>query len=314
MMILPSLLFLGLGYYVSYCHSFVSTPFPTCHPLSTTVLKESSCNTWTDLTDRFHGDFDNYLQVVQDRKEGKLPKEGGGHEHIHCTLVPLSPSTRLAAFYFDGNPQAIFRFRYYKLELLDDGKSIDTILYTLNPALEGKLRAVSTDPLAWPEIFREFAKDISSSGEEDHAVTLLPKCNVRWTAEMDPVQHSYVRDYHKNDEEDFLDTGLHAVMVHGSAIVSSQMMPGQNILVKDQLSLWPDEFWIHDRGFDPVSGEYIYGNQNEIPYRLERVTRIEQGTRNVTNSKLKWTLGPDYRTDDEYAEKLADMGGPSVTR
>lgn len=298
-------------------HASSISRFHHAHTAGSSSSKSSAA--WTDMMDRFHGDFDNYHQVVQDRKEGKLPKEGGGHEHIHCTLVPLSPSKRLAAFYFDGNPRAIFRFRYYELIASKDGKSIDTVLYTLNSSLEGQLRAASMDPLAWPDIFQAFAKDNDNAESSSGAVTLLPNCNVRWTAEMDPVQHRYVRDYHKND--DYLDIGLHAVMVHGSAIVNSQMMPGQEILVKDQLSLWPDEFWIHDRGFDPVSGAYIYGNQDEVPYRLERVTRIEddddgggQRRRMVTNASLAWTLGPDYRTEDQYVKKLAAMGGPSVSR
>ena len=83
--------------------------------------------------------------MVSDRAEGLLPGEGGGHEHIHCTLVPVDPGllpslllrgaaeeeedgeerkegggrsreeARLAAFYFDGIPERIFRFRLYVL-------------------------------------------------------------------------------------------------------------------------------------------------------------------------------------------------------
>ena len=69
----------------------------------------------TPLLDWFQGDFDNYRQVVEDRRQNRLPREGGGHEHIHCTLVPVTRDSRLAAFYFDGAPTAIFRFRYYRL-------------------------------------------------------------------------------------------------------------------------------------------------------------------------------------------------------
>ena len=38
------------------------------------------------LLDCFIGDFDNYEQVLQDRAKGMEPREGGGHEHIHCAV------------------------------------------------------------------------------------------------------------------------------------------------------------------------------------------------------------------------------------
>ena len=114
--------------------------------------------------------------------------------------------------------------------------------------------------------------------------------------------------------------GLHAVMVHGEAVVESQMVPGQTIRIKDQLSLWPDQLWIHDRGFDPVTGAFIYGNQREVPYVLERVADIQDGVnddnnhklaRVVTDPALAWTMGSEYRTTQEYEANMAVIGGPS---
>lgn len=99
---------------------------------------------FNDLVDRFQGDFDNYHQFQSDQEQQLQPGEGGGHEHIHATLLPLSrqtseeltrsgclilkrnnsthltPSTSvhciLAAYYFGGVPSNIFRFRLYVLE------------------------------------------------------------------------------------------------------------------------------------------------------------------------------------------------------
>ena len=59
--------------------------------LSSSSSSSSSSAFLADLASRFQGDFDNYAQVVSDRAEGLLPGEGGGHEHIHCTLVPVDP-------------------------------------------------------------------------------------------------------------------------------------------------------------------------------------------------------------------------------
>uniref|UniRef100_A0A8J9X5R1 Uncharacterized protein n=1 Tax=Phaeodactylum tricornutum TaxID=2850 RepID=A0A8J9X5R1_PHATR len=249
---------------------------------------------WKALLDRFQGDFDNYNQVLHDRKKGLLPREGGGHEHIHCSLVPVSETARLAAFYFDGVPGAIFRFRLYDLIPVDES-TIDTVLYTLHPELERRLRRCP-DPSSWPLFFEEFGVK--------GRVQLLPKCDVRWSWVLDPVQHDYALDEVPN--------GLHAVMVHGEALVESQMMPGQKILIKDQLSLWPDELWIHDRGFDPDTMRFIYGNQRGVPYRLERVTDIALNNgRTIVQEDLAWTLGPDFRSEGEYQDKMVAVGGGS---
>ena len=245
------------------------------------------------LLDTFCGDFDNYQQVCRDREDGLLPREGGGHEHMHCTLIPVKDSSRLAAFYFDGNPQRIFRFRYY--EVMDDGTMQ---LNMLHPDLEQQLRQ-EENPTMWPEIFRSF--------EASSKVSLLDKCDVRWSDQMDPVQHKYAKDAYPDRK------GFHAVMVYGQAILNSTMIPGAQILVKDQLSLWDNEFWIHDRGFHLETGEFIYGNQRGIPYQLERVTRINnQNERIIERPDLQWTLGSEWRTEDEYQEKLKPIGGVST--
>ena len=285
---------------------------------------------WVELTSRFQGDFDNYNQVIRDRRDGLLPREGGGHENIHCTLLPLSENTRLAAFYFDGTPSAIFRFRFYELrphlhETTNELKAIDTVLYTLHPDLERRLRQESENPLSWPVIFHSFGDEKEPStteGEEElwQRIQLLPKCDVRWSWRRDPVLHAYATG---NSENDDADDGIHAVMVYGQATVDSQMMPGQQILIKDQLSIWSDALWIHDRGFNPTTGEYIYGNQRDVPYALDRVSNFVQNSedvdaglhREVVNDDLIWTLGQLYRSSsEEYQSKIDAMGGPSITR
>ena len=375
---------------------------------------------WDTLLQRFQGDFDNYAQVVQDRCEGRLPGVGGGHEHIHCTLVPIpkiassslsssswmmmdddddtttttnsnnnrdtsAAAARLAAFYFDGQPDQIFRFRYYHLKpnydassCLDERNeqddkndtvnnsnnnnntvfSVDTILYTLHPALEQELRAASSNPLQWPAIFENFHKATAATAaasndnnnnnnntvnnNNNKTTILLPNCDVRWSWHMDPVLHAYASNHSASTHPN--EAAIHAYMVHGQAVVDSQMIPGQRILIQDQLSLWSDEFWIHDRGYDPDTGAFIYGNQDGIPYRLERVAEFDtasaasavvvvvdknnkdennangdtqkqqqqqQQQRRVVNARLQWTLGPEYRSQDEYKAKIAAVGGPS---
>ena len=275
---------------------------------------QSSPSVWERLLGSFQGDFDNYRQVIRDREEGLLPREGGGHENFHCTLMPVSDTGRLAAFYFDGNPQRIFRFRYY--ELLrpapsssdggggdgGDDEAVEMRLYTLQPELEALLRSRSEVPSEWPSIFSEF------EGGESENIVYLPKCEIVWSLEADPVQHSYTKAIYEDRGD-----GTHAVMVHGEAIVDSTIIPGVKIRIIDQLSLYENTFYINDRGLDPESGAFIYGNQRGVPYRMERVASLNADReRVVVDKELRWTMGKEWRTEAEYEEKLRAAGGPSV--
>mmetsp|Transcript_118695 Transcript_118695/g.332406 ORF Transcript_118695/g.332406 Transcript_118695/m.332406 type:complete len:362 (+) Transcript_118695:108-1193(+) len=276
------------------------------HSNSDVDLSSAREQVWQQLLGNFQGDFDNYNQVVEDRELGLLPREGGGHENFHCTLIPVSKNGRLAAFYFDGNPQRIFRFRYYELvplsETAQDEAAVEMKLYTLQPDLEKLLRQHSEEPLEWPQLFASFEKGSSLKDKIEY----LPNCEILWSLEMDPDQHSYVA-HHKDKKN-----GLHAVMVHGEAIVDSTLIPGIKIRILDQLSLYDDLFYINDRGLDPETGAYIYGNQNGVPYRLERVARLVNGERELVSDDLKWTLGSTWRDEEEYKARLDAVGGPSV--
>lgn len=268
----------------------------------------SSLLVWERLLDYFQGDFDNYRQVVQDRARDLLPREGGGHENFHCVLMPVSDTGRLAAFYFDGNPQRIFRFRYYELRRpppssADDGAgAVEMRLYTLRPELEARLRARSEVPSSWPAIFAEF------EGSARDKIVSLPNCEIVWSLEADPVQHAYTRTIDGDGDD-----GIHAVMVHGEAVVESTILPGTKIRVIDQLSLYENTFYIDDRGLDPVTGAFIYGNQRGVPYRMERVASLDaRRERVVVDEELRWTMGKEWRSEAEYEEKLRAAGGPSV--
>lgn len=133
---------------------------------------------------------------------------------------------------------------------------------------------------------------------------------------MDPVEHAYALDNDKKSKLNEQDS-IHAVMVHGEAIVDSTIIPGVKIRILDQLSLYEDTFYINDRGLDPESGAFIYGNQRGVPYRLDRVTRLvskgeEQWERQIVDEDLKWTMGESWRSSEEYDAKVEAIGGLSA--
>ena len=80
--------------------------------------------------------------------------------------------------------------------------------------------------------------------------------------------------------------------------IKSQNVDGLEILVKDDLKVWPDRLWVNDRGFDRGGG-FVYGNQRGVPYKMRRV---------VAAGSLGWTLGAEFRTKEMYAQKMAAIG------
>ena len=241
-----------------------------------------------DLSARFQGDFDNYDQVLEDRTAHDpplTPREGGGHEHIHCTLVPIhdvaassssSPTSsiirqyvrndtqmvRLAAFYFDGLPERIFRVRLYALwdastsadtgagadtdtgtgsdDAQDQGERVGMTLYSLSPEVEGMLRGLSGRPLEWVPALLRYLQSAPSSSSSDANIgtdsTFQPflelhGCDVEWRPDPDPDRHAYAYGKAQASSSRRLqpDEAHHAVMVNGEATIPSLMNPGSMI-------------------------------------------------------------------------------------
>ncbi|KAL7446093.1 hypothetical protein ACHAXH_008705 [Discostella pseudostelligera] len=338
------------------------------------------------LLSQFQGDFDNYEQVVQDRRHGLTPGEGGGHEHIHCMIVPCphyvipkshqdQPQWLLAAFYFNANPLQIFRFRLYQtLPPATEELPVRMKLNSLMPRLEQQLRAYSDQPcMWWREVWNLWCKDnnteiktsINEGEWNDMRTVGLPSmvlpldgCDVLWEPDWDPSKHSYlyVNEYaNLPDGGDSITTAgvsaqpvpsgksCHAIMEAGSAgaiVDSISLIPGKRILIKDELSLWNDEFWINDRGYDPdyISADeilgyedgctpvnegmpFVYGNRRGVPYKLKRVSNFRRKQvlalpaftdlesvfhleREITDPELQWTLGENYRTQEVLLDKM----------
>ena len=285
------------------------------------VRKNGAIAVWHHLLQRFQGDFDNYNQVLEERAQDLFPGRGGGHEHFHCTLIPVSKTGRLAAFYLEGDPFRIFRFRYYEIVWCSNedsqGEQVKMQLSMLHPQLETLLRSHAEERNKWPSLFSEFV----ASTTKHPKLKYLQHCEVAWSLAPDPVQHAYIlqenSDYENEEEE--LD-GIHGAMVHGEAIVSSTMRPGMKIRVMSALSLFDNVFFIHDRGLDPETGAFLYGNQAGIPYRLERVVGWhnaddKSGTEpDFVRDDLLWTMGTEYRTKDEYNDKMEAIGGATPPR
>jgi len=229
--------------------------------------------TQSELRKWFAGDFDNYHQVVRDRRKGLLPREGGGHEHIHCCLrqVPtpghLTTETArddtmmevqwsvLARYYFDADPEKMFRLRLYtfysqrpKDGTADREKDIRMRIYKILPEEIVKLKQNDFD-----------LGKVDWNDQEDPICELIEGCDIIWSKRKRYYQ---------------------GIMPTGGAKVDSEMRPGTKIYIKDDLKLHKNTILLNDQGFD-MDGNIVYGNHRNIPYKLQRVTK---------RNRLLWTL------------------------
>ncbi len=289
------------------------------------------------LLSDFQGDFDNYHQVYSDRQRGLLPRQGGGHEHFHATLIPINiqilPDSLfpveteeiseercgavIAAYYFDGMPSRIFRLRVYTLywdENSDDEDGVKMKLFTCDPSLEGKLRSKSASALEdWGDIIE---KHVSES-KGDMTFQEMERCDILWTSKPDAIRHQYLESFSPATKTLETSEPVHAIMVNdhekGGVLLESQMMPGSYIRVQDELSLWENELWINDRGHDADSGDMVYGNWDGVPYQMTRVARLNSDLkREVVDGSISWTMGEAWRSEAEYESKMASIGGIST--
>ena len=210
----------------------------------------------------FRGHFDNFEQADADLAAGSGPREGGGHEHIHCHLQPLPDLSReresqelmprskyvLASYYADGQPEKLFRERIYALSACDAdaqfGQCIQMQIFRLREDTVENLRSVGGDAsrVLW---------DVDDADES----LLIPDCNVYWR---------------------WLGERFEGEMRTESIVVHSPVLK-RDIVVRDDVALWEgsdgaegDALWCNDRGSD-MEGNYVYGNIHDIPYKMQRV-------------------------------------------
>ena len=227
---------------------------------ATMVLKDpdhqtaTSPTTLTRLRDTFlegfAGHFDNHAQVAANEVAGLEPRHGGGHEHIHCALYPVDVAVPgqhahaktqhvLARYYFNGQPEAVFRERLYGFDALSDpqfGSCLRMSIYKLQESVAARLRTCDVDDVAFS------AADVSEELHVPEADVFWRWCGERFEGEM---------------------------RTPSIEIISERS--GRAISVSDDVAFWGDSLWVNDRGCDAETGEYVYGNIHSIPYKMERV-------------------------------------------
>lgn len=205
-----------------------------------------------DVFSRFHGHFDNHAQVVANEAAGLSPRHGGGHEHIHCALraveIPgaFGSGHVLATYYFNGQPEVVFRQRLYALDALaadaQFGSCVRMGIYRIRPETAARLREAGGAG-GTPGALTLSAADVSEELRVPGADVFWRRCGER----------------------------LEARMRTDSVTLASERDPTQNLVIRDDVALWDDALWVNDRGSDAETGEYVYGNIHGVPYKMARV-------------------------------------------
>ncbi|CAN0544372.1 unnamed protein product, partial [Ectocarpus sp. 12 AP-2014] len=210
------------------------------------------------------------------------PGPGGGHEHIHCSLKRLDPAEQqqperplavvAAKYYFNGDSNVVFRYRLYSFHACPPntpgarGEAVMR-LWRLLPHVEARLRTNSYDLTSFSWSDDDNNQREPGRGSDDAS---SERCSKEGRTGDDvrgaggdaaggggppPVGgKSFVGLMGEDD---------------GGTWVESQNVDGLEILVKDDLRLWPDRLWVNDRGFDR-QGNFVYGNQRDVPYKMRR--------------------------------------------
>ncbi len=184
----------------------------------------------------FAGEFDNHLQVVEE-KEAEVPPEQP-HEWIHSIFQPVElPAFGGNVYYVEqhteGDPGNIYRNRIYSFSINEEEEAIQLTIYSF--ADSAAMVGAHEDPS-------------KLAGLTPGTVRTLPGCEVFWKKEAEDRFIGYMPD--------------------GACRITSRRT-GKTIIIDDDLVLTPDEIWIGDRATDE-DGNYVFGNKAGIPHKLKR--------------------------------------------
>lgn len=219
------------------------------------------------------GEFDNYDQIKGEREANMFPGEGGGHEHIHCSIVGLDNNMLFAKYYFNGDPSVVFRCRLYQVMAADrHGRGVvEMKIFRFYEETERRLKAANYE-----------IKGICWDG--DDVYDWLEGCEVYWEKYTPGLDDDGSRQLGIDPGPRFV-----GYMEGGGCELYSREIGGR-IRVMDDLLLTQRELWVADRGFDE-QGRFVYGNRRGVPYKMVRVTEGDDND---------WTMSADAEAPAGY--------------
>lgn len=178
---------------------------------------------------------------------------------------PTQPKTG-ATYYFDDQPEAVFRCRVYSFHppppLAETAAAwgpadrwphppfAEMRLHRFTPQFEAGLRQGGYD---LQRLLRPEDADDGATG----AIEELWGCSILWGVAAD-------------ERAEGGPLSFRGVMRHGYCEVGSQREAGVRLRIEDELLLAAGELSVNDRGFDCATGRLVYGNHRGEPYRMAR--------------------------------------------
>lgn len=237
----------------------------------------------TDFLNLFTGDFDNGLQINEERKNGIYAGESGGHEHIHCCIRQINTENNilLATYYFNGDPTKIFRTRIYSLQIREpicERGVIEMRILRLYEENERLLKETNFE-------------NLNLLNNNDMYIW-LQGCEVFWeryrpSSSSSPNDDDIINDLCISDGDRYV-----GYMIGGGCELFSKDING-HIKILDDLLLTKNELWVADRGFDS-NNKFVYGNRKGIPYKMKRVDNDD------INDPLRWTVSRHAKPPQDY--------------
>lgn len=189
---------------------------------------------------------------------------------FHQTIPSIHTLRTGATYYFDDEPQAVFRCRVYSFHPPPPPEETaqawpadwpqrpfaEMRLHRFTPAFEAGLRQGGYD-------LQRLLQQADADG--GGAVEELCGCSILWGVAEDGRTRAGGGGGGGGGLLSF-----RGVMRHGFCEVGSQRESGVRLRIEDELLLTGEELSVNDRGFDCATGRLVYGNQRGVPYRMAR--------------------------------------------
>lgn len=229
--------------------------------VSVGTASDKATQSLQDFLAWFRGDFDNYYQCAEERRQGV---GRGAHEHMHCRLTPIQDEKLdakgealvFANYYYNGRSDVVFRQRMYKI--FAGTKDIEMQIYKMQ-FLHG---------LKVAECEGNFASFDLGDLDDTSLYERLHGAEVFWRYENS-----------EHPGSDLVCNGPHFIGYMQEGGWTSEKETG-GFRVEDDLVFTKEDLWVAERMYT-ADGTMIGGNKEGVPHKMQRVR---------PDDEIRWTV------------------------
>lgn len=188
------------------------------------------------------GSFSNARQAERAARANKPTAALGGHELVSCTIDrhPVDSDVLIAQFRYGTDASVLpYRYRFYVFPPLEQFGEKDVRMHLYKPSQQAL------------QLLQQNNYQVEKYVPRLSECEALRGCEVSWSAKTTLLGVRLYRGH----------------LVQGEVRLPSQSNPNEEIVVRDDLWLWPGEFRTNDQVSDS-RGKRLFGNPNNEPYRF----------------------------------------------